>query len=131
VYQAYQKLYHSKVKQAVAERWPDEWKASDKYEEGKKMPAAPVAFYNKVAKELLAEEPQEVCDEVEAYRKQNPDEVDIGEEDADEDPDAKAERKRVAEATAFQTLVVNLFSCATITHAQLSVAPSTIYRIRF
>ena len=102
-YQAYQKLYESKIKGMVQDKWPYEWKSLKEYEEGKICPPPSIKFQNKIALRLLDGESQEVKDKVEKYRvdRGESDEVDSKDED-DEDPAVREETKHVAKAKAFQ-----------------------------
>jgi hypothetical protein len=102
-YQAYQKLYESKIKAVVKDEWPDEWKSSEDYAEGKALPPPSIKFQNTIALRLLDEESQQVKDKVEKYCTDRGDGGDIDEEDAgDDDPAVRDEKKRVAKAKAFQ-----------------------------
>jgi hypothetical protein len=93
-------MYSDKVKIRVQEDWPQEWKNSPNFEEGKKVPAPPIHFFNKVAKLMFEDEPLEVQNEVEAFRKEVlPDDNDLEGEGEDDDV---GEKRRVAIAKSFQ-----------------------------
>jgi hypothetical protein len=99
-YQAYQSLYKQKVSSTVNAEWPDEWRADPERDKNRKdddPPPPPIQFRNKVAKQLLAAESDEVKAQVEAFRT---DKI-----DKDEEKKAVAELDdsgREAEAKAYQ-----------------------------
>src|SRR5262245_44798782 len=96
-FQAYQKLYDEKIKSVVQREWPIEWKNSPSFSEDQKVPPPSIAFQNKIATKLLAEESEEIKQEVEKYRESRGEYVeDVDDETGDE------EKERVAKAKAFQ-----------------------------
>ncbi|KAH7904424.1 hypothetical protein BJ138DRAFT_1119424 [Hygrophoropsis aurantiaca] len=106
-YQAYSQLYYDeRVRPTVETNWParresllKDHKAGDK-----PIPEHPPLWYrNEICRELLADEDDDIKDEVDEYRK-NPQDQD--EPDSDEElltPEEKLELKRVEQAEAYQS----------------------------
>jgi hypothetical protein len=105
-YQAYQKLYkYTKINAEVDARWPAAWEKLATVKVGIPVPQPPIWFRNKVAKELLAKESDEVKAEIEKYRKENVDDSEVrlaSEEIGDND----VEKERLDKAHAYQLYVL-------------------------
>src|SRR5262245_61599388 len=106
-FQAYQKLYNEKIKSVIQREWPIEWKNSPLFSEDQKVPPLSIAFQNKIAMKLLAEESEEIKQEVEKYCESRGEYV----EDVD-DKTGDEEKEHVAKAKVFQR-------CTSFFHAHM------------